>query len=421
MRRARAATGVGFVLALLLAPEAARAQDDAASALHVVWSAEGGASELWARRVERRLVDEGLEVRTEPEAWAREAGAHDTDARAVIVRVEAALAAARAAMRELDEAGALRTLARARTDVETALALPGTTAWVAELELAIGRVAAQAGEVGLARDAFARGFVLAPGRALGAAEAPPEVVALADEEMRRVRARPVGRFDVLVDWEGARVFLDEEDLGVAPRRVEARVGTHVLRVVAPGAASYARTIDVLAGSRAPMAIALSPTHLVAAARRAHALATTDALDTLPRAVAAMRAAWGRPVIVWRVQAGTGPFERAIAIACDDVTCHAPARLSTGSRQAPLAALAEGPLVPASERAAIAWMDEALPIEAPPPPSDPWTDGWPWAIVGGVGGALVLGAVITGVVLGTSPQHQRVFEVTTPCVSPACTP
>lgn len=387
----------------------ARAQDE--PALHLVFHAEGGASELWARRVERRLTSEGLETRID-DAWARERDADQTQAHGALVRVEAALAAARDAMREFDEARALTLLAAARTDATRALALAGSTAWAAEVELAIGRIAAQGGALDLARASFARGFGLAPTRALGAAEAAPDVVTLADTVMRDVRAAPSARFDVDVSGgEGAIVFLDDQPIGRAPRRIETRAGAHVLRVEAEGAEPYAAWIDVLPGSRPPLTVTLSPTALVGALAAVHIAFALGDIDAIPAQVRAIDAALGEPTVVWLVEGGSGPFERALATPCDRTHCHAPSRLETGSRESPSAALEAEGLAPRRRHDAIAWRDEALPIEtALPPPTDPWSEAWPWALVG-TGAAIVLGAVITGVVLATQPppDHRLVVD------------
>lgn len=398
------------VVALALSGQA-HAQDEAA--LHVVLHAQGGASELWARRVERRLTSEGLETRSD-DAWALERGADQREAYAALARVEAALAAAREAMRGFDEARALTLLAGARTDATRAFSLAGSTAWAAEVELAIGRIAAQGGAEDLARASFTRGFGLVPTRALGAAEAAPDVVALADQVLRDVRAEPAARFDVEVSGaEGALVFLDDQPLGRAPGHVQTRAGAHVLRVEAEGAEPYAAWIDVLPGTRPALAVTLSPTPLVGALRAARASFAGGDIDAVPAQVRAIDAALGAPTIVWLVEGGSGPFERALATPCDRTHCHAPSRLEPGSVESPSAALDDETTGPRRRHEAIAWLDEALPLEvALPPPVDPWSEGWPWALVG-TGAALVIGGVIAGVVVATQPppQHQLVVDPT----------
>jgi hypothetical protein len=374
--------------------------------VHLVFHAEGGASELWARRVTRRLDDEGLETHADA-TWARERGADLSEAHAALVRVESALAAARDAMRAFDEHRALRALAAAQADVTIALALPGTVAWAAEVELAIGRVAAHAGLASLARDSFARAFALVPTRALGAAEAPPDVVALADEVMTEVRAQPTSRFDIDVGIASATIYLDDQLLGAAPRHVEARAGAHVLRVEADGSEPYVARIDLLPGARPSMSVALAPTRLV------------GALDALGRgieggdvasAIDVLDAALGRPVVAWYVEAGDGPLDRALATPCDRSGCHAPARLEPETLASPLGALDAAAIDPRARRVAIAWRDEPLPIEAPPPPpTDVWSEAWPWALVG-TGAALVIGGVIAGIVLATEPPPDHVRQI-----------
>ena len=386
----------------------ARAQEE--STTHLVWHAEGGPSEIWARRVERRLVDEGLDVRTD-DAWSRDRGADQTQAHAALVRVESALAGARTALREFDERGALTILAGARADATRSLALAGTVVWAAEVELAIGRVAAQSGQLTLARASFERAFGLVPTRALGAAEAAPDVVALADEVRARVRGAPASRFDVAVEWdEPAIVFLDDQPIGRAPRRLETRAGSHVLRVEADGAEPYVAWIDVLPGTRPPLSITLSPTALagaVLAAREAVAMGNTAAL---PMHIRAIDAATGEPTVIWVVEGGSGPFDRAIVTPCDREQCHTPSRLETGSLASPMAALASPSSTRSARSAAIAWRDEALPIEPVlPPPDDPWSEAWPWALIG-TGGAIVIGGVIAIVIVATQPPPSHSLQV-----------
>ncbi len=401
--------GVAAILALVWCTPV-RAQEG--PAIHVVWHAEGGPSEIWARRVERRLTDEGLDARTD-DAWARVRVADQTGAHAALVRVESALGAARLAMRDFDEGAALARLAAARTDATRSLSLSGAVAWAAEVELAIGRVAAQAGQIDLARASFARAFDLVPTRALGAAEAAPDVVALADEVMRSVRAQPAGRFDVSVVSEresGALLFLDDQPLGSAPRRVETRAGAHVLRVEAEGAEPYVAWIDVLPGTRPPLAITLSPTALAASVRAAHEAFVEGNIDALPARIRAIDAALGEPVVVWLVESGTGPFDRALVTPCDRERCHVSSRLETGSRESPSAALEAATLAPRSRREALTWRDEALPVDPiAPPATDAWSEAWPWALVG-TGAALVLGGVVAGALVATQPGPEHHLQV-----------
>lgn len=400
-----------LVLALVVVLAcAARSTAQVEPAVHLVWHGEGGASETWAGRVARRLEGEGLHVE-EGDAWALARGADRSAAYAALFRVEHGLATARQAVRDFDDAAALVALAEARDDASRALSLPGAVPWAAEVELAIGRVAAQTGQTTLARASFARAFGLTPTRALGAAEATPEVVALAAEVMRDVRAAPAGRFDVSVVWgERAFVYLDDQLLGTAPRRVETRAGAHVLRIEADGAEPYVAWIDVLPGSRPPLAVALSPTATVAALASVRAALAEGDSAVLPARIAALDAALGEPVVVWIVEGRTLPFERALATACDRDVCHVASRLDTASRASPTPALEAGPESPRALREAHAWLAEELPAEPPPPPpTDPWSEGWPWAIVG-VGGALVLGGIVAGVVVATQPPPEHQLEI-----------
>lgn len=400
---------LGLAFAFCAHGAQARAQE---GAVHLVWHAEGGASERGAGRVERRLAAEGLDVRVD-DAWASARGVDQTEAHAALVRVESALSSARTAMRAFDEHAALTILGGARTDATRALALSGAVAWAAEVELAIGRIAAQSGQIELARASFARAFGLAPARALGAAEAAPDVVALADEVRAAVRAQPASRFDVAVTWdEPALVFLDDQPIGRAPRRIETRAGAHVLRIEADGAEPYVAWIDVLPGTRPPLSVMLSPTVLVGAVRAAHEVVSSDDLDALPARVRAITSASREPVVIWVVEAVSGPIERAIVTPCDAERCHVPARIDPGSLASPIAALSSEAVSSVTRSLAIAWRDEPIPLEPPlPPPTDPWSEPWPWALVA-TGAAIVIAGIVVGVIFATlpPPDHELHVEV-----------
>jgi hypothetical protein len=402
----RRAFGTILLIVLWGGPALASADAQDGETLHVVWPRGGGASELWARRVERRLQDDGLDATGDADRWARSVAASSSEARAAIAAVEIAIREARTAMRELDERRALSLLAEAEERASRALVIGGSVAWYAEVELAIGTTAAQAGLDTLARGAFVRALSVAPTRVLGAADAPPDVVVLAEETARSLRAAPLGRFEVTSETSRALVYLDDQLLGPLPRRVEARAGQHVLRVEADGAVPYATRIDVLPGTRAPLALTLAPTPVVATAVAAHRALEARDLDVLPALASELREELGRPVVIWIVEAGTGPFERATAIACDADACREPARLSTGSRESPAVVLGGGAWSRRVDRAALAWRDEPLPLEPVVPPApDVWSEPWPWGVIGG-GAAIVIGGVIAGIVLATEPPPDR---------------
>ncbi|MCZ7678258.1 MAG: PEGA domain-containing protein [Sandaracinaceae bacterium] len=143
-----------------------------------------------------------------------------------------------------------------------------------------------------------------------AAEARPDLVARSRAAVQAAITGPRGRFEVRADAEGARVFLDDRPLGALPRVVEATVGPHVVRVDAPGHASFAQLVEVLEGDRAPIAVELAPTSELAAAERALAAAR----EGRARAVADALGALAAPVSVWLVWAGAGARDRAVAVA-----------------------------------------------------------------------------------------------------------
>jgi hypothetical protein len=210
------------------------------------------------------------------------------------------------------------------------------------------------------------------------------------------------------------VFLDDQPLGAAPRRIEARAGAHVLRVEAEGREPYVARIDLLPGVRPSVSIALAPTRVVGALAALDRHVARGDLDAVGVEVASLDASLGRSVVAWYVEAGEGPLDRALATPCDRSGCRAPARLEPGTLTSPRGALDGGMLDAHAQRVAIAWRDEPLPIETPPPPSDAWSEAWPWVLVG-TGAVLVIGGLITGIVLATEPPPQQhlVFDVMPP--------
>src|SRR5262249_41604529 len=112
------------------------------------------------------------------------------DALGQLTEADAAMAAAKSCMARLDEAEALRQLARAEVALVRALALPGAPLFYAELQLQIGVTAAQLGAQELASAAFMRAARIDPTRRLLAAEAAPDVVALAARAFERAAAAP---------------------------------------------------------------------------------------------------------------------------------------------------------------------------------------------------------------------------------------
>ena len=116
--------------------------------------------------------------------------------------------------------------------------------------------------------------------------------------------------------------------------------------------------------------------------------------------------------LWLVEASSGATDRALVIACRASGCSAPMRIDASRVESvlprdPDAELA--PLSPAELADARAWLDEPIPLEAPPPPVDEWwTEPWPWI----VGGAVIAGAA-AAIAIGASwpqPSERQSFVI-----------
>jgi hypothetical protein len=182
------------------------------------------------------------------------ARAEPVDAQGVqtLLRVEQALSQARARAARLDERTAFEILAEAEEALLSVLELRVSHAYLGELALLRGIVAAQADAAGLAASAFERAASLDSTRALTRAEATPSTLALANAARARVLARPLLPLELSVEPASARVTLDGEPLGGAG----VRGGPHVLTVQAPGHAGYAALVDLSDGPRARVQVAL---------------------------------------------------------------------------------------------------------------------------------------------------------------------
>ena len=280
-------------------------------------------------------------------------------------RVAALLDEARRAAGDLREGSALRALVEARRLLEAAAAVPGAARWLAEVELRLGVVAAQAGRPGLADEAFARAALFDVARVLRPAEAPPDVAAQAERARLEVAARPEGRFEVRVEpgLPGALVHLDGRSWGGAPLVLRARVGRHVLQVEAPGRARFGQVIDVFPGERPPRVVRLPRS---ARAQLEARLDAAPSVDEVPQILASStRRVWwirvardGRRALRLRCSAaGCGPVERL-----DE------ADLSRSGDRPHGAALPGSPSLRLS--AARAWLTGPANVEEAPPPGPP---------------------------------------------------
>lgn len=377
-----------------------RASTSLAQAPVVVWAAgptaSTGRAELWARRVTRGLERDGLVVSESVDEWARLPPGASRARVDQIASVERAVAEAQALAAALEEAAALVRLAAAEAIARDAIDVPGAVAWYVEVELELAALAHQLDEPSLARACLARAASLAPERHLHAAEAPPDLVAMHDAARSAQRTGPTA--STTVDAPGARpasVFVDDILLGPAPARIDVVAGLHAIRVEAPGHVSWARLVELSPGARPPIDVTLAPEPAVAAAREARALAERLELDDIPAALSRAHAEGRAPRALVLVVAGAGVLDRALAIACDPVSCRAPVRLE-GTEPARLDRMErEPPATPSAFAALDGWLDEPLPLDFEPPvPPAPewWTEWWPWAGLG----VVVAGGLAAGV-------------------------
>lgn len=378
-------TALGLVCASIGAPAAARAQDEApGSVARVV----GERPAPWIARLESLAA---VDVASLPRASA----GHALERVRGLRRVEGMVGEARRAAAQLDEARALAILTDARQRVEALTDLPGSSEWLAEVELALGVAAAQAGLQAIANESFGRAASLNPERSIAAAEAAPSIVARARAAIAAERQRPFGVVAVSGPA-GARVFVDDRLEGRAPVEARVRAGRHVVRVEAAGHRAWGSAVDVLPGSAPAFAVRLSPTRAELARR---SLLQQESFDASFLASAA--AGLGRPVRWIEVTE-----QRAFVVTCTAEGCGAPERWSEEG-------LAPLPLEPGDAAAqmaqARAWMG-APAWEGPggnrPPPRRPWWRRWgPWALAGL---AVAAGAVGAGVAL--RPERSQRLHV-----------
>jgi hypothetical protein len=316
---------------------------------------------------------------------AEEAGGIAEADVAALASVERLLAEARREAAALREGAALRRLAEAERIADGRANVPGAARFIAEVQVAIGITAAQAGLLDLSERALIRAATLDPSRGIRAAEAPPEVVARAERIARATATAPVGSFEVAASSPVARVFLDDVEIGTAPRAVRAPIGRHVLRIEAPGYLPYGRVIDVLEGERPPVAVRLAPDPIVRAVRALDDAVVAGDLGAVAPAIAGL-AEVGVPLAgVYVVEVGSGPRVRGLLVRCAP-DCGVSARIEGPGAQVVVTA-------DTAREAHLEWLREPLPVAAPPPGPTPWIERWyVWAVVS----ALVAG---TGVVVG----------------------
>ncbi|HKU37964.1 MAG TPA: PEGA domain-containing protein [Polyangiales bacterium] len=318
-------------------------------------------------------------------------------------RVEDLLAAARHSRAELDEASALRRLAEAQRLAWDALGVPGAAAFCAEVELQLAVTAAQAGHWELAADSLARAARLDGARRLLAAEASPQVVALADRVFRDAAVGPEGELPISTDAPGARIYIDDVDRGLAPQRVRLRAGTHALRIEAAGRVPYHARIEVAQGVRPAQRFVLAPDPRALAKARLRAALRAEPTAVAHATAALLAAAPELARVVWSERDARA--ERGLVYACDAHGCSEPLRVERG------VVLGSGQvagLTPETLRDARAWLhgvrvsaEPAVPVE-----NTPWWSRWyVWSTLA----ALAIGAG-AAVAVALDPVPERRLRV-----------
>ncbi len=403
LRLVRAASALGL-LALLAIAARARADAPRARPRRVAILAAGGPdgrAGARARRFVARTRDWARAAGQTPvddlEGWTIAHGAADGSVRPsrvhALSEVQSLLVDARRQAAALHEGDALRTLARAATIAEDRADVPGSAAWLGEVQTELGIVAAQAGLEALSASALARAATMDPSRGVRAAEAAPDVVAQAAAIARAVATGPISSLTVTCEAPGAHVFLDDVDMGPVPARIHGPVGEHVLRVEAPGCLAWGSAVLLLEGERPSVSVALAPTVEMVADRQieeaARRVMPTDVVTALARGDAPVDA-------VWLVVPARGPADRALLVACTRAGCAPPRHLEAddaGGRIGfgpPL----EAPAFARALAAGRAWLEARAQTAPPPPPPTPlWQRWWVWAAAGVVAAAATGAAIV----------------------------
>jgi len=408
--RGRLFTGGGVYLVLTLLGVAKTVSADASELRHILLF--GTDTELpkaqivLAAGAAKNSQMEGRQARPASfllaEAWPPDPGVTPADL-APLRQVEALLASARRSAAELDEGSALRSLAEAQRLAWEALSVPGAAAFCAEVELQLAVTAAQAERWDLAADSLARAARLDRPRRLLAAEASPEVVALADRVFRDAATGAEGELPIRVDAPQARVFVDDIDRGLAPQRVRVRAGTHALRIEAPGRLPYHARIEVAQGVRPEQYFVLSPDPRVLAEAAVREALSADATTIAYATHALLSAAPELDAVMWFER--DARFTRELAFVCDDRGCVAPRRFERGLLQ-PVAANAR--LTPETLRAARDWLrgESALGMARAQPLDSPWWNQWyVWTALA----VLVVGGG-TALAVALPPEPTRTLRV-----------
>jgi hypothetical protein len=306
---------------------------------------------------------------------------------------------------ELDEPGALRRLAEAERLLASALGVPGSAAFYAEVQLQLGVTAAQMGHTGLAAASFVRAARLDGRRRLLAGEAAPEVVALAARIYDEAISAPEGELRIATDPPGAHVYVDDVERGVTPFTLRAPVGVHALRFAAADRAPYGTLFELAQGRRPEQRFVLTLDARAASVQALASLpqdASSEALRHAAQAV--LQAAPELNAVAWL--AHDVPHKRRLLFVCERAGCRTPLRAEDGRPAARSAGA--GRLSSSTLAAARDWLHAAS--FSPSGPSVASVTLWQrWYFWSVLGAALLGGGVLVAV--AAQPEPQRTLRVT----------
>ncbi len=292
-------------------------------ALYALIPAEAGiATEAGAHEAQARAFLSGVAPGAEPLQSFVPGDPAETIPRAALspfVEVERLLYEARELSARFDEVSAMERLLWAERLLLEQLELPHVHAFLAEVDLALGLVAARLSLTGLAETKLSRALSLDPARRLRAGEAPPQLEAFARALEKQREQTPVSQVSVEVEPSQAAIWLDARRVGTS---LETRKGSHVLQVTAPGYRPYAALVDFSAGRRPALRVSLSPTPVEQA--RLALQTALEAADAVRARQKGAEFARHSARTLWLFEVGKGGSERMLVYRCQPVC-----ELSTG--------------------------------------------------------------------------------------------
>ncbi|HEY3448633.1 MAG TPA: PEGA domain-containing protein [Myxococcales bacterium] len=260
------------------------------------------------------------------------------------------------------------------------------------------------GDNAKAGDSFTRAFVMSPSYVPDPNEFSPDILAAFKEAKDKVSAGPKGDVTVSSNTAPTYVSVDEVDRGVAPVTIKGlAAGRHHVVVKCRGHQPWATFVDVPGGGGTTAAADLKTLPEADRFRKAVEIAQTELKETKPAfGVQELAAALGARHVVIGVASSAAGAGATIELVAFDVAAR---RRATGLKKDLMASAATFPSD--SQMIATRIVDDLLrndPIGAGP--TVPVTSqSWFWPVIGGVGAALVAGAV-AGVVMATLPEGHK---------------